>query len=163
MIYVALYLTYDTATDIILSDNCLNAPDALCAFYILTLFPMNWSILSHVYPKSFVLNSMLIEALIIYLGTLRKIFGPVELVSKAWTVCNFFICFIATTVFYFSLKYISQEKVQEDSNPIEILDFVQDSILISKNHKCIFQNKSAKVMFDDCNMSKTNLFEKVEN
>ena len=159
MIYVALYQTYDTTTDIIITESCLYAQDALCAFYILTLFPMNWSILSHVYPKSFILNTFLIEALIIYLGTLRKIFGPVELASKAWTVCNFFICFIATTVFYFSLKYISQEKAQKDFNPLEILDFVQDSILISKDHKCIFQNASAKILFHDFNMNKTNLFE----
>ena len=159
MIYLALYQTYDTAADMIISDNCQNVLDALCAFYILTLFPMNWSILSHVYPKGFILNSILIEALIIYLGTLIQIFGPIEFVSRAWIVCIFSICFIATIVFYFSLKYIKQEKVQEESNPVEILDFVQDSILISKDHKCIFQNKSAKVLFNDCNMNKTKLFE----
>jgi len=54
-----------------------------------------------------------VEALIIYLGVLRKIFGTMEVYTKVWALCNLFVCILSTTVFYFLLNNLTHQEKYE--------------------------------------------------
>ena len=107
MAYLTLFQTKHLATKSLDNMSLMRVQDALFMFYNLVMFLMNWIVLYKVYPKRFILNSFPLESVIIYLGVLRKIFGVIEVYTKIWAVCNFFICILSTTMFYFLLNKLT--------------------------------------------------------